>query len=38
MIKPLTSDGGMHSNIHDCMDKINELVDAVNELKENKGV
>lgn len=30
MIKSLTSDGGMHPNIHDCMDKINELVDVVN--------
>lgn len=36
MIKPLTSDGGMHPNIHDCMDKINELVDAINELKEKQ--
>lgn len=33
MIKPLTSDGGMHPNIHDCMDKINDLIDAVNKMQ-----
>lgn len=33
MIKPLTSDGGMHPNIHDCMDKINELVDTINKMQ-----
>lgn len=33
MIKPLTSDGGKHPNSYDFMDKINELVDAVNALQ-----
>ena len=38
MIEPLTSDGGMRPNIHDCMDKINELVDAINDLQVKYGV
>ncbi len=33
MIKSLTSDGGKHPDGYDFMNKINELVDAVNELQ-----